>query len=327
MFRRQNHFACLPYSLFAISVFMFTSAAELPANQPKDDASELIEKVEKELRTELMSAVRSNSVLSGTWIELALKWDDKTGRVTGCTIDAVLDQDSTVEKLQRNEIDRIVKKFLPNYQYVVKDVGRLPINRVITNLRSQIDMNPRLAGAAIASAYFNEYTQVDRGQWTMTLELSGRVVNEEHRAALTEMANKLLQSENRDPAFRILAVADKLRVARMKSGGPTAGFCFNQGLQSFSKRDYAAAYRFFSEAAREAPDRIEYQYWRVAALLGNCRKEDATTLLENLVQLRIETTKSSVMESVVAQSLERVQGPIRQQMAEIEKQAMCPNCE
>ena len=60
-------------------------------------------------------------------------------------------------------------------------------------------------------------------------------------------------------------------------------------------------------------------YWRVAALLGSKRDQDAAVLLGNLIKDRKEATRSSRMESVAVRSLEPVQGSVRQRMRELEQ--------
>lgn len=286
--------------------------------QPRGDVSgEIVDRVEKDLRSELTSSVKKNAKLRGAWVvQLKVDRDKTTGTVTACTIEVMVDKDADIAKQQRAEIDRIAKSFLKDYPYRVAEIAQLPIHQLLAKVQAQVDLTPMLVGTEIVDASFSDATLNQEGRWQMYLDFSGQVAKNEHRTIVTDLANKLLEDELQGGSIRVKTLADSLQVVQKKNNAPAAGnAAFSSGVQSFAGKDYATAYRLFTQAARNAPERVEIHYWRVAALIGSQREPDASTLLGNLIKQR----KSARMESDALRSLERVQGPIRQRMGELER--------
>jgi hypothetical protein len=292
--------------------------------EPKQggQTKDIADQVEKDLRSELMSAVKTNPKLHGAWIELTIDRDAATRAALRCTIDVMIDKDSAVAKQQRDEIDRIARKSLKDYPYRVAEIARLPIHGFLKRLQARIDLDPKLAGTQIDDAWFSDSSSEAQGDWQMFLELAGCVAADEQRTTVIDLANKLIEDELQESAIHVKTLADSVPVEHRKDSGELASHSFNQGTEHFFHREFDTAYRLFTQAARDAPERVEYQYWRVLSLLGSRRDDDATVLLENLIKQRIAVNKSPRMESVVYRSLERVRGPIRQRMVQIENRLL-----
>jgi hypothetical protein len=281
-----------------------------------DVSGEIVDRVEKDLRSELMSSVRKNPKLRGAWVvQLKVDHDKTTGIVTGCTIEVMVDKDTAVAKRQRTEIDRIAKTFLKDYPYRVTEIAQLPVDSLLVKLRAIVDLTPKLTGTEIVDASFSDATLDQDGRWQLYLDLSGQVAKNEHRTIVTDLANRLFEDELPGALVRVKALADSLQVVQKKNATAVGNVAFSSGVQSFAAKDYATAYQLFTQAARAAPERVEIHYWRVAALIGSKREQEASTLLGNLIKQR----KSAKMESDALRSLERVQGPIRQRMADLER--------
>lgn len=316
--------SCLSIHILCCTLAVVGSQPARAAEQKArgEVSGEIVDKVEKDLRSELLSSVKRNPKLRGAWVvEFKVDRDKTTETVTGCTIEVMVDKDSAVAKQQRAEIDRIATGFLNDYPYRVSEIARLPVHGMLTKLQSQVELNPRLAGTEIAGAYFSDATQNPDGHWQMYLDLAGQVAKDDDRPIMTDMANKLLDEDSKGSSIRMKALADSLQVKRKKNSVEDANTAFNAGIQAFGGRKYDDAYRLLTAAAREAPDRIEIHYWRVVALIGGDREQEASTLLGNLIKQRraVNNNKSSAMESVALKSLERVQGPIRQRMRQLEQ--------
>jgi hypothetical protein len=263
-----------------------------------------------------MSSVRKNPKLRGAWVvQLKVDHDKTTGIVTGCTIEVMVDKDTAVAKRQRTEIDRIAKTFLKDYPYRVTEIAQLPVDSLLVKLRAIVDLTPKLTGTEIVDASFSDATLDQDGRWQLYLDLSGQVAKNEHRTIVTDLANRLFEDELPGALVRVKALADSLQVVQKKNATAVGNVAFSSGVQSFAAKDYATAYQLFTQAARAAPERVEIHYWRVAALIGSKREQEASTLLGNLIKQR----KSAKMESDALRSLERVQGPIRQRMADLER--------
>lgn len=320
---RRRGFPCGWFRPLVACVILSIAAGQNPqvvaAQTQVVESGEIVDRVEKDLRSELMAAVKKFPALHGTWIDLNVHRDRTTRSVTGCSIEAMLDKDDKVAKVQHAEIDRIAKGFLKDYPYRVSETARLPIRSFLGKLQSRIDLMPQLAGTEISDALLDDAPTLDDGIWRIRVDLLGRVAQDERRSAVIDVANKLIDEELRDSKVRAKTIADGLKVRKQTNSTDAASYNFNQGVQSFRRREYDAAYRFLTRAAFEAPERVEYQYWRVVALLGSQRDEDASILLGNLIEQRTALNKSANMESVALRSLEQVNGPVRQRMMQLER--------
>ena len=97
---------------------------------------------------------------------------------------------------------------------------------------------------------------------------------------------------------------------------------FNVGLGHFARQEFAAAEESFAQAILENPRRIENKYWLIAANLGSGKTEQAYERLRPMTHGR--RAGDSIYDSRyvgVLSSLERVQGPIRYKLRQLELRA------
>jgi hypothetical protein len=239
------------------------------------------------------------------------------GEVTGLRISLIADTDPAIAKRQEAAAANVASRVLEPSDYVVEITAQLPIHRLLTDLESQIEFDPTLAGAAVEDGFLSE----SDGQ--LFLNLMGRVSNDDQRTAITNIGQDLARTLLRGAPQQINVRAVPLSVILRQPSTFVSSRCFNQALECYVHCRFDAAYRLFTRASLEAPTRRDIHFWRVACLLAAKRDLDAERLLQKTVNPAAPGPDIAVLNS-----LERVQGPIRWKMQQMISQILCgsPDC-
>ncbi|HVV99852.1 MAG TPA: hypothetical protein VHB77_05910 [Planctomycetaceae bacterium] len=307
----QQFWRCTCSLAVVLSVVGMTSLA-LAAPRPAADW----EDIETALREALSEAAQLELPLHGAWPAVEAM-QNAAGETTGMRISLIADTDPTVSARQKEAAARVASRFLAPSEYVVDVTTRLPIHRLLTDLESQIEFDPKMAGAAVEDGFLSEAD----GQ--LFLNLIGRVANDEQRAAITNIGQDLVATLFRNAPQQVNVRAEPVTVVIRQPSSYVSSRCFNQALECYTHCRFDAAYRLFTRSSLEAPTRRDIQFWRVAALIGAKRDLDAERLLTKIVNPAAPGPDVAVLNS-----LERVQGPIRWKMQSMVNQILCgsPDC-
>jgi hypothetical protein len=273
------------------------------------------EAAEIALREALTEAAKLEAPLRGAWPTVEAIQTD--GEVTGMRISLIADSDPAIAKRQQAAAADVASRILAPSDYVVETAAQLPIHRLLTDLESQVEFDPKLSGAAVEDGFLSE----SDGQ--LFLNLVGRVSNDDQRAAITNIGQDLATTLLRGAPQQINVRAEPLSVLLRQPSTFLSSRCFNQALECYVHCRFDAAYRLFTRASLEAPTRRDIHFWRAASLIAAKRDLDAERLLQKVVNPAAPGPDIAVLNS-----LERVQGPIRWKMQQMISQILCgsPDC-
>ena len=299
------------FNVLAALVAMFAAQIVLADTAPSED-------LESTLRDELVTAVMT-APLQGVWVNV------KREEGMGFELDVIVDSQPEIEKAQLAELNRVVKSIVKTAKFKFTNIERLPFEKLVSELRLDVELGSEFAGAAVDGAYFTAESSDE-----VIVMLTGRVRNDSQRDRLSELCQQKMHK-------LFVGSTTKIEFAKTKpeKGGEgvidfqpaeeVGYFCFNLATEQFSRGDYALAYRTFTEAHLAAPSRIDIQYWRVVSLLGSDRESDAKRLLQGLVEAA-RKSKTIPTSGAVYRSLERVQGPLRRRLIALENTLYCKSC-
>jgi len=199
------------------------------------------------------------------------------------------------------------------------ELQRLRIRTLLRMAQDSIELDPRLGeldprlGGVLLSDAKLERTA---GQ-PVVLQLSGRVLTEDQIPIVqTVVTNTIPVTPGWQTADEIV-----VNVEQLLPSPPTQMFAdryYSLGLEYFWQGDYANADIAFMKALAEAPSREILRYWRVltAIALGEDDRAEA-----RLVPL-LRRNPLGAEGPVIAGALERVQGPVRWKLMELEKNVL-----
>jgi hypothetical protein len=276
------------------------------------------EELEATARREFQAAVKGNPKLRGAWIEL-----HKT-EAGAFQVAAIVDARTEIGERQRAEIQKLVRARLPDYQGELL-VTSLPFSDFLKGLQGALDDRVELSGCLVQDAYY-----CDVGGELLVV-LVGRIADAAQRQELVNLGNEVLLPqtygkksvkfpsrtvqvtkclpegpEQNDPGLAVVAPSE----AKAKQH-------FARGVGEYGKGRFPQAVEAFREANLEAPERLDYQYWRVVAELGAGHADRARRRLTPLVK-RLQAEPLERAE--VLRALERVQGPLRRKLEQLEQQ-------
>jgi hypothetical protein len=258
------------------------------------------------IRERLVEAVRTNPELHGSWVKVGRARQGK-----GLEFTLILDRNPARAAVQQRELTRLIQSLKPDEEYQIVEGPTLPVSQLLADLQARIESNLELGGVLIRDAYLTE------ADGRLRLVLLGRIAEDYQREAIVSACQDLMK---KDPAWAdVTPVQDQLRVTPLSA--VAAEQMFVTGLRAFWNCDYAEAARAFTEAIVDAPDRVEYHYWRIVLEIVNGELARAYNHLKPWVQRRMDM-RVPLPYPRVALSLERIQGPIRQQLSELELRAM-----
>lgn len=274
------------------------------------------EAAEIALREALTEAAQLEAPLHGAWPTIEAM-QNADGVITGMRVSLIADTDPAIARRQKEAAARVASRILAPSDYVVEIGARFPIHRLLTDLESQVEFDPRLAGAAVEDGFLSE----SDGQ--LFLNLIGRVANDDQRAAITNIGQDLATTLLKGAPQPINVRAEPATVLLRQPSSFVSSRCFNQALECYVHCRFDAAYRLFTRASLEAPTRRDIHFWRAACLIAAKRDLDAERLLQKIVNPAAPGPDIAVLNS-----LERVQGPIRWKMQQMISQILCgsPDC-
>jgi tetratricopeptide (TPR) repeat protein len=291
----------------------------LPARQPTGP------EVKQRIIDTVYPALRDNPRLRGAWASF-----DEIGGVWRFRL--AVDQDRADAQLQ--ELDRLLASTLAPGSYRVEEVTRLPVSRLVAVVQDLADEDPVLKGTLLSGAYFTlSRTDDDKPNVERTerryLWLYGRVppstimVNKEARVRRL----RAICERERDSWHvwadlkQTASLQVRVDVTEVDPSVYAGHLDFRQGVAHFNAGAYGAAARDFSEALIEDPNNVTYLYWRALSEIGAGNTERAYRLLKPIVQVR----RSSYLgphDLTTLLPFERVQGPIRSTLHELERRAL-----
>ncbi len=187
----------------------------------------------------------------------------------------------------------------------------IEINRFVRDLQDDLE------ASGFGGTFLTGGTAVARQNGsdgsTFDLALRGRIAHESDRQRIRDLADEFV---TQDPFARQhigSVVVDRLRVVPMSEGRAVQSFAY--GLEAFDHGDYAVADVAFAVAAADEPGRTEFRYWRVVTALALGDQARAEARLRPLIR----RNEQGSGDRVVAASFERVQGPLRLRLTELER--------
>lgn len=185
----------------------------------------------------------------------------------------------------------------------------------VVRIQSALGMNAAWDGIQLRAG---KYVEQD-GQ--LYLDLTGSLVTEELRTTAADVANQALQASfgklaGTWPTPRV----DDLQIIVPSSDD--AARHFNRGVSLYLRRKYKDSRSSFDQAVATDPYDLSYRYWRVAAVIGAGAENDARALLRPLTMRRWQGDSDgfSTEYMQVLRSMERVQGPVRRRIVQLERE-------
>jgi hypothetical protein len=267
---------------------------------------------------QIAGEMRSNSNLRGAW--LYVEADDQRDPGVATRIfhfRRVFDRSRS--SLQWHDMERFIKSRLPagNYRIDPAQDSYLPVSELLSELQERMDLEPKFAAASISGVYFAE----SKTGGSLNLVLCGRVTDESKVEQIERVCAELMA---RNPAWSHAGIHpsthSKDDLVVVSASKAKASMLFGEGLRNTWKFQYQDASRAFQQATFESPLNLQYHYWRVVSDLSLGNRQRAAMRMENVVRA-FGIEEMSQQRPVIYRSLERIQGPMRHELAEIEIQA------
>jgi hypothetical protein len=282
------------------------------AQNAAQPAGEITQEIESEIRAGLYREMASNSNLHGAWIDIAVSPERNQFLLRPIYDGARIDQ-------QKAELTSILEKMLPSGSYKVDQHMALPVSAFLEELQDGIEGDLSLAGCLVDDAYFKS----PEGDSSLPeLMLLGRTANNDQKDGIANLAIDLLNASIFAGAMSNIRVKpDEIEIVVPSSR--VANYMFNDGVNSYFDGEFEVARRAFDRAVLESPNRLDYKYWRVVAEIAEGDMERAYKHIQPLAALRRGDTHVLVGSyDQVLYSLERVQGPVRQKLHQLERRAL-----
>jgi hypothetical protein len=200
----------------------------------------------------------------------------------------------------------------------IEVVYELPLRELVAGLNLAIDARPSLDGCRIDQAHY----ATGAGNQASVV-FSGRVnsgVAADQRRAIEELYGRLQGADARWSTIHDQSLAPNTEpMIALGGSARVANEHYALGLDLFWAGRFAAAERSFAEALVEAPASRDIRYWRVLSIL---RQGDQWRARRHMAALLRRGAPSPQDQSSVFVSLERVQGPVRRQLLDLEESAV-----
>lgn len=281
----------------------------------------------------IKQAVRGNPRLAGAWLFVTSDDGGDPAATRKVTFHRVLDRSHAA--LQRREFERLIRTWLPKGAYWV-DTTRdqeYSYSELMAELRVRVETDPLLGGCAIVGGYYAPDTgEADK----LDLVLRGRIAKESQTVEIERLCGHLMRGDTawlKPPAEdggspeaeAALAISPKTSELSVVEPSDAHGRVFYaDGLNAFWKGQYLQSARSFRLAALESPRKLVYYYWwTLADLAGG----DAVTAGRRMRMVarrfrEADFDRQSTEYRDVVRSLERVQGPLRRALLELESRAL-----
>ncbi|MEX0717939.1 MAG: hypothetical protein WD066_15195 [Planctomycetaceae bacterium] len=178
-------------------------------------------------------------------------------------------------------------------------------------VQDRVELDSALSGALVVSGTFHGREGLDARE----LRIVGRLIEDEQRQALERVFVEAMAAHPywRDMRHSVFVTFDTLRVATPSD--MLAARYYAMGLDAFWAGDLTIANAAFTRAIAERPDSLVYRYWRVVVHLAACEPARAKEKLRPLVRHNIWGQQ----DPLIAHEFERLQGPLRWQLAIMER--------
>ncbi len=283
----------------------------------------------KSIRDRVIYYLGAETALQGSWVELAECYD-ANGQFM--YFDATTWLDKARAGQQRMELSRMLRQTL-NADFEVVDEVELPLSRTLQAINLHIEACPPLDGCYLDGAFYTGTLANDGEVVAVKLVPFGRVANDQQLPKLEALLTRLMAGDQGDFAWRKVQVEPSVSVdgpmAIVAPNYARGAQFFNDGLREFWRCNYPDALQRFEMATVNAPGTLEYRYWRVLAELQMGMLDQAYQHM--LAIVRREPSPFAQRRVLVA--LERVQGPIRMTLLQLEERAQTdfyinrPKCE
>lgn len=288
------------------------------------------------LEREMARAVRADARLRGAWLDIEHQPDPSGDTPGRFTVRRVLD--ATRARTQRELFDRFLHGWLPagNYQLEADRDRLFPLSRLMAELELAVETDPALGGCQVSEGY---YAADPNEPGSLNLVLHGRIAKEGQEVEIESLCGRLMRRDpvwvrGRQPGgdatpddagFIPLTVTPKSTELLVVEPSEAQGrWFYAAGLRHFWGRQYAQAAQSFHQASLESPRTLTYHYWWILTDLASGRKELALRRMETVVRRFREADfdHQSPEYRLIARSLERVQGPLRQELQRLETRAL-----
>jgi hypothetical protein len=201
---------------------------------------------------------------------------------------------------------------------VADDVARLEpqkLKELLVRCQDQIEITSKMDGVMINDMKLGG----PNDQRVRTLQLTGRVRDEQQRAIAARVVAYLMQLDSfwntSDDEF----VVDPAKLAVTEPSAEVGAKNFGTGIDQFLEGKYPEADMMFSASLVENPSREVIHYWKVATAIAMKQTERAQRRLEIL------TRRNPGGSDTYAGQLQRLQGPYRRAIIEMEQKLMLNN--
>ncbi|HEX7450326.1 MAG TPA: hypothetical protein VF306_22390 [Pirellulales bacterium] len=303
------------------------SAESAPQDKPAFDINVL--------EREMSAAVRTDPRLRGAWLDIEHR-PDPTGDTPGSfMVRRVLD--ATHAAAQRELLGRFLHSWLPagNFHLAADDDRLFPFSRLMAELELAVETDPALGGCQVTAGY---YTADPNQPGSLNLVLRGRIAKEGQEIEIESLCGRLMRrnpvwvrgepasgEQSNDSGFIPLTITPKsTELAVVEPSDAQGRWFYAAGLRHFWKQQYTQAAQSFHQASLESPRSLTYHYWWILTDLASGRKELALRRMRTVARRFREADfdHQSPEYRLIARSLERVQGPLRQELQQLETRAL-----
>ncbi|MCY2964516.1 MAG: hypothetical protein NT069_12925, partial [Planctomycetota bacterium] len=215
-----------------------------------------------ELRETLKKQASDNPMMRGAWTTIE-ETKDSDDVVSAMTVTAYIDDGRAGDQQLEAILSVLNQSVIKDFKYELKK-KRLPVKRLIDQLNSDAELNPRVAGVNIESAYFGPDSDPRKA---LKLQLTGTSSAPDGRARMEEAARSTAQRLFVNSPVKVDVDAAGVRSVPAQEGIRDAGpRCFAEGVARYRRCDFDGAYQSFTSATKHAPGQVDYQYWRVVSL-------------------------------------------------------------
>lgn len=188
------------------------------------------------------------------------------------------------------------------------------IDELLAIVQDRIETSPQLGGAYVRDAVL--VRRVDGPGYA--LRIRGHIPAEDQRPVLSEVFTEVMAEH---PYWRERRSDVFVSLEPMSIVPPSLQWglrYFTMGLNEFWCGNLFEAERAFSLAIAHAPDVVVYRWWKVVTLIALGQEGRAQSLLVPLLQVN----PWGQYDATIAVALERVQGPLRHRLQELEQHVL-----
>lgn len=188
------------------------------------------------------------------------------------------------------------------------------ITRLLRSVQDQIELDSRLGGALLIQAV----CVPPEDPAHCNLSIRGKVAAPEQIPLINDAIQAMMAT---DPFWKPMSQNVTVDLSLLTVVPPNAARAlryYEIGLDEYFHGNYPTADFAFARALSEEPTAVVFRYWRVLTAIALGEFERAERKLEPL--LAIEPLGSK--QTIVAGAFERVQGPMRWKLAELEEHVL-----